>query len=1420
MGAAAPSPAVSALRTLGTGLALTVALLALREGDPSQVAPVVAGLAIVLAWGVGRLLPRAGMPSVLGWLTVGVLFGPAASALLTRVVPGWLFPEGVLGPDELAVLERPAHVGLGLIMLWAGRQLDVRELRGAKRAISGLLLGHVAAAAALTAFVSLVAEMEGVRTFLGIAVARDPADLAGFAVSFVGTSIALVVAVVHPARSSGPVTRTVLWLAVLGEAVAVATLGVWATWWGPWTGLLIDDPGTSVQLVFAASIGVTLGVLIAVVSRWAPEARGPWTVGVGILGTMIATQVGLSAPLALLVAGVVVANLRPAESTAAETVATGVSLVTVLTWAAAQLPIVDLLDLAPIALALALVRGVVLFGAAIAMARLLQAPTHVVRYGWTGLIASAMPVAGLVVWRELDVSVEGAGVIATALVWNLSAIHGLLGVVAVHLALGLARETPEARAELARQPAPPVSDDGWIDPVVLAEGPLREHVADLAHDLHALASELRGEAAHVFLEPSQAYVDELRKEFRRHHRKVTAVVQGDPADVEDGVRAARIELVDRWRTHVLDHAAHMNRHPWRPVSLVDLLDRIAQHSPEVLPAPVDPAHRANLRDFFVTFTGWLVGAAPRREVPFREILRHHLSGRVPVRLEAVASLQVNAELHLASRTRELFHRVLDAYDPPDHGVIDLDALERIREDIGDDFRCAREEIDGVLDDMVTRLHAVLGHTFAEVVDDLRRVGSLDLSARARTMSKAKAERAAGMDALTRRYNDARDAARVRFTALGLELELDRLELEVEGALGDHGSHLARLVRGRGTTQLERVDEALAEGLAQIHGLLDAGLTGRELAAALRAEEEALSRVAADAASTAEDLRLQLSADELLSPLLDALVRAGSLLTDHEEVPVGTLVGGSWALMERGRTQDVAFREVVVGYIETAITRDLNDLTQRFAVAIEGAIKRIAEVERVFGFNLELAAAEVATVGDEPVGSDQLRAVQDLVLDGLSREQTALHHAVEGARGWFDEVDTRLREAVLDDLDNLRVRIADGRFAEIARERATAREVGAAAAEDVEHRLKRVARWWLGDARAERIRDRLGLPQQGVPGGALVPALFAPPPVASSVPLSYRRLFSEQALQAGELLGGRQVQADRVRRALADHQGARLRTVAVVGPDGVGKPAIVRAALRAMRVRGVQRFDLTGPVDPHEVAGWFERPTQDHVCVVTGFHWLYQMRPGGFEALRRFVDGVVADGGRNAWIVDADETVWTFARGAAPLDKAFPTVVRIAPLDDAELEEAILARHAMSGMTLTFDVDDPRRPSKVQRAWFKAFHAATGGIARDAMHLWLASVAEVDATHQVVRMGPVHGVAPAAMRELSDKSALGLQVAARQGYVDEETWMRLFRDPPLETRTHLAHLVHWGLLQTDGARYVLPAHLRRPLLDLLAERGWR
>ena len=119
---------------------------------------------------------------------------------------------------------------------------------------------------------SLVAEMEGVRTFLGIAVARDPADLAGFAVSFVGTSIALVVAVVHPARSSGPVTRPVLWLAVLGEAVAVATLGVWATWWGPWTGLLIDDPGTSVQLVFAASIGVTLGVLIAVVSRWAPEA--------------------------------------------------------------------------------------------------------------------------------------------------------------------------------------------------------------------------------------------------------------------------------------------------------------------------------------------------------------------------------------------------------------------------------------------------------------------------------------------------------------------------------------------------------------------------------------------------------------------------------------------------------------------------------------------------------------------------------------------------------------------------------------------------------------------------------------------------------------------------------------------------------------------------------------------------------------------------------------------------------------------------------------------------------------------------------------------------------------------------------------------------------------------------------------------
>ncbi|MCB9664921.1 MAG: hypothetical protein H6732_12470 [Alphaproteobacteria bacterium] len=1404
------------LRSAGAVVVGSTMLAVLELADPLQIAPLAAVLAVVVGTAAGRLVGALGLPRAVGWLGAGVMLGASVGHAVARVWPAWPFHEGLLGPAELVVLQRPSDAAWLVVMLWIGRRLEPTRLAGLRRAVGGMVTGHVVVllgAAALGGWMVL----EG-RLGAGVVeVQGGLADVVGVAVALLGTSSLLVAGVLQPVAAEGPVTRTILWLAVLGEVAALSLLVGWSAGMGAWTGLGILGPGAVERLVFTVGVGVLVGLILAAGARWSPTARGAWVVGVAVVSTVAIAPVGVSVPLVGLVAGLVLASVAPGAPSAALELGTSAGLVLLLVQAGALLPVRALVDTAPLALLLATVRALLLFGAAIAVARLVGAPGALVRYGWTGLWASSIPVFGLVAWRIQEPGAELGQV--TAIVWGMAAVDGLAGALAVHLAVGLARETPVGRLLEVQERGVPRAR--WELPEALPEGPLRTQLEHLADDLALVVRELRHDMLAPVAERSQAFLEALRREVRRHHRKVVAIAAGPPEDAALALRLARTELAERWRSFLVDHGSRLGRRGWHPTELVETLDRLVGHLPASVAAPTLPSPQDG-RQAVRAFTAWLVGVSPRAPLPFRNVAGHHLAERTPARLEAVASAVVNGELALAARARELFHRVLDAYDVVESAGAGPELLDRIAQDLADDFRVAREESQGAFDTAAERLDHLLAEAWGATGEDLRRMVTLELPAWSRAPGRAAAERELGLSRLGPGFQAAMQTAEVRFDALCLEVELEALEIEVRGALEEHGQQLARLVRGRGTTQLERVLEAVDETLDAVDAALEAEGNGDDLADALRDAASGMSRVATDAAETADELREQLGGERPFAPLLDALLKAGALLTERYEVPVDVPLVGAWQLPEATEVSEVPFREVVLAYIETAITRDLLALTQRYGVELGRAIGAIEELDRTVGFNVELAAAEVALAGDGPVGAESRRVARALALEGIARARQELTEAVHAAQPWYDEVERQVQAAVLGDLDDLRVRIADGRFAELVEEAPRtrgAREADAAARVGVVQRATRALRDGLGETGLARAREALGLP---VPEGdaGLTPARFAPLVPAAALPLPYRRLFSEQALEAGELLGGRHTQADRVREAVEEREGAQLRSVAVVGPGGAGQAAVIRAALRALRVRGIRRHDLDRAPTPAEVDAWFDRQAHGVVHVVTGLSWLYTLRPGGFEPLRRFVDGVLGDGGRNAWILEADELVWVFASAAAPLARAFPTVVRIEPLEVDELREAMLARHAMSELDLRFtEAGAGRARARYERSWFRDFHAACGGVARDAMQLWLAAIVEVDPARRQVHMGPVPAGPDAAMRHVTDRSALALQVAARQGYLDEDTWSRVFQEPPLEARAQLAHLSHWGLLRADGDRFVLPAHLRRALAELARARGW-
>jgi hypothetical protein len=360
---------------------------------------------------------------------------------------------------------------------------------------------------------------------------------------------------------------------------------------------------------------------------------------------------------------------------------------------------------------------------------------------------------------------------------------------------------------------------------------------------------------------------------------------------------------------------------------------------------------------------------------------------------------------------------------------------------------------------------------------------------------------------------------------------------------------------------------------------------------------------------------------------------------------------------------------------------------------------------------------------------------------------------------------------------------------------------------------------LGEERLRRWTAALGIQEETY--GALEAGQFAPPAVKAEVPTVYRRLFAAQAHWTGDVLN--QDAVKRAREHLAHAAG--LRAVAVVGLDAARKVAIVSAISRGERFGAVTRVAWKKPATLEEVDKIFADLPRGHLIVVTGLRWLLSARPGGFVPLRRFVEGIIADGNHNAWLLESGHFVWEYAGKVSPIASLVSAVVRADPLTPADLENAVLARHHLSGYQLVFDdgagvqveAIGPRSP--LQEKFFLDLHEASGGLLHGALIFWIASIVEVDEAEGRVRIGPVPASSIPRLRALPEEDLLLLYQVARQGWIDGDTLAFLFRTDVTTARARLVRLANLGLLERAHRVYEVPSHLRGGLVQALHAKGW-
>ncbi|TVQ91321.1 MAG: hypothetical protein EA397_09675 [Deltaproteobacteria bacterium] len=1144
------------------------------------------------------------------------------------------------------------------------------------------------------------------------------------------------------------------------------------------------------------------------------------------------------------------------------------------TLAGASLHLDSLVTLAPFVAGLVLLRGAGVYLGIRGATRMVGSSEPIQRYTWMGFVSQAgiaIALAGLMADRFGDVGVALRDLAIAGV-----AIHEIIGPVLFKTGLGMAGELPSTTSPKVEEPEslearsteplqiwrPPEGvEDPWPPAPSYAAESLSSLSEDFKAELQSLLQDVESAALSAWVEEARDYLNILRKDFLRHHRHLTVAAQDGRADMAPRIRSETAILADRWRDAVLARASDISQPGWSPLDLVEAIEDAVNRLPETVVVPYEPqtfmgpeeesGWLALLRGAFKLWfklSSLLGGKPPQRAVQVQLLARYHFVGLVPARLEGLAALLVSADQHLHRRTRSLFHAINHGYDalatldPPEGQAISQhdELLTQIRQDIEEEFALARDELSAIQHEGVLRTARILGRTYREWIEELPRMNTLDLRGSSRRYSRVFRQRTQGVKLLSRGLGRARQDVSGRFTALALDLELAKLEGRVTDLVAQHGEQLARNVRGKGNTQLARVGSALRDTLVSVADIMERENEAATLARSLRDACTALQHISEDAARSASKLRQLLADDYALGALVDALIAASRDLTERYTVPVGPEPSGEWALPPEVPTADVPLRDVVQVFIETTITQRLAELTRSLASEADTLVATLEDFDRLVAFNLELATGELELIdGEIPESTKEL--VHDMVLGNLGRSRTRLTEQAELLEGWGERAAEGVKEGVVGELEKLRVQVHDGQISELrlrlVREAAAGRRMmnragglggvlqaaGDAAGE--------VLQGALGSEGIRRAESFLGLPDRAIEQRP-APSSFAAAPVPEGLPLVYRRLFSDIAMEAGDLLIGRRAELDRARRVLDGEAGGQLRSVALVGPAGVGKRAIANTLVRKVDTRNVVRIQLTDFATEEEVEQWFQGDAQDRLVVIEGFQWLFSMEPGGMKALRAFTRGLVQDEGKNRWLVQAHTPLWRFANRVAELQDAFAEIVEIQPLPPKALAQALTARHSMSGYTLDFQnrpslswkVRSLLQPSnhgvdREREAWFLQIHAATGGLLNDGLQLWMASIAHIDEDRGVIVIGDVPSPPLAALRQLPDDDLLTLRQVTRQGVMTVECQAWLFCSSLVKAEAHLGHLAHLGLLVRVPQGYAVAMHLQGPLARVLAERGW-
>ena len=348
------------------------------------------GFLVVAADTVGRLGASVGLPTIVGYLATGVLFGPSVL--------------GTLSDDAARQLAPVSSLAIALIAFLAGAELRWSELRE-----RGILILKILFTEMSFTLIAITAVMFALRQYVPFLDGLDSATVVALSLMFASLSVvhspAVTMALLTETKARGPVARTTLGVVLVSDvAVIVLFSGVLALVraMAPETASSSDQvsvTGLLWEVGGAVIIGSVIGAGVALYLRFVRRELFLFAILVAFFGDEIARLSHVEALLTMLTAGFVAENVS--EHTLGEALRTAMErsaapvFVVFFALAGASLNIASLASLWFLVIPIVLMRFLALWSGSRLGARWGKSSDVEQKYVWLGLVSQAGVAIGL-----------------------------------------------------------------------------------------------------------------------------------------------------------------------------------------------------------------------------------------------------------------------------------------------------------------------------------------------------------------------------------------------------------------------------------------------------------------------------------------------------------------------------------------------------------------------------------------------------------------------------------------------------------------------------------------------------------------------------------------------------------------------------------------------------------------------------------------------------------------------------------------------------------------------------------------------------------------------------------------------------------------------------------------------------------------